>query len=100
MNFGRNVGEWPAEVKQSRGFLLQARALSCQQRGGNRGMNAGKLPRILVLALLLAAFPEPASANVVWPAAILIMTAGIAFASLDIVRDPIYGRVSPGLLPN
>jgi hypothetical protein len=29
------------------------------------------LARILVLALLLAAFPEPASANVVWPAAIL-----------------------------
>lgn len=178
------------------------------------------LPRILVLALLLAAFPEPASANVIWPAAILtgrllawwiiaaslaiefffvqrafrlnpldalwatlganaasaifglfvlpyaglfmelglfhsglgdnigwdtfsltawvltfvlavvinlaveiavfrfgyglevdrrafwliafanIMTAGIAFTSLDIVRDPIYGRVSPGLLPN
>jgi hypothetical protein len=29
------------------------------------------LPRILVLALLLAAFPEPAQANVIWPAAIL-----------------------------
>jgi hypothetical protein len=29
-----------------------------------------------------------------------IITAAIAFASLDIVRDPIYGESSPGLLPN
>jgi hypothetical protein len=29
-----------------------------------------------------------------------IITAAIAFASLDIVREPIYGESSPGLLPN
>ncbi|MGV1013790.1 MAG: hypothetical protein ACOYB4_02340, partial [Methyloceanibacter sp.] len=29
-----------------------------------------------------------------------LITAGLAFASLDIVRDPIHGNVSPGLLPN
>ncbi len=29
-----------------------------------------------------------------------ILTVGLAFASLDLVKDPTYGNVSPGLLPN
>lgn len=86
MNFGWNVGERAPEVKLSCGFLLQTRALSCQQ-----------------LAVYRFGYRLNVDRRAVWLIALAnIIAAAIAFAiaSLDIVRDPIYGESSPGLLSN
>lgn len=63
---------------------MQTRALSCQQ-----------------LAVYRFGYKLNVDRRSFWLIALAnIITAAIAFASLDIVRDPIYGESSPGLIPN
>jgi hypothetical protein len=53
------------------------------------------------LAVYRYGFKLPVNRRVVWLLLLAnIITAGIAFISLDIIPDPTYGRVSPSLFPN